>query len=265
MAHCYADDTQVYLSSSAPDTHATVGNFQPCVEKIEEWLRASRLKMNSEKTQVIFLGTRQQLAKVDIDEVQLLSTKIPIMRTVVDLGFMIDSRLTMSDHVAAVRRSCFFQLRQLRASITATTCMLAGVGVGLLRQLQSVQNAAARLVTGLLKFDHITQSLRELHWLPVRKRIEYKVALLVFKCLHGLAPPYLAADCRLVSSIAGRRQLRSADTCCLVVPRTHTAIGSRSFAVYGPTVWNGLPAELRCSNLSVKTFAARLKTALMES
>ena len=49
-AHCYADDTQVYLSSSVPDVPAAVENFQVCVEKIEEWLRASRLKMNSEKT-----------------------------------------------------------------------------------------------------------------------------------------------------------------------------------------------------------------------
>jgi hypothetical protein len=81
--------------------------------------------------------------------------------------------------------------------------------------LCSVKNAAARLVTGLLKFDHITRALRELHWLPVRKRIDYKVALLVFKCLHGLAASYLADDCRFVSSIVGCRQLRSASTCCL--------------------------------------------------
>ena len=72
-AHCYADDTQVYLSSSVPDVPAAVENFQVCVEKIEEWLRASRLKMNSEKTQVMWLGTRQQLAKVDINVLQLSS------------------------------------------------------------------------------------------------------------------------------------------------------------------------------------------------
>jgi hypothetical protein len=83
-------------------------------------------------------------------------------------------------HIAAVRRSCFFQLGQLRAvrrSLTIETTkvlihafvsgrldycnsLLAGVASDLIRQLQSVQNAAARLVTGLLKFDHITQALR---------------------------------------------------------------------------------------------------------
>ena len=242
-------------------------------------------QVNSEKTQVMWLGTRQQLAKVDINVLQLSSAKILTTTTVVDLGLTIDSRLTMSDHIAAVRRSCFFQLRQLRAvrrSLTTETTkvlihafvsgcldycnsLLAGVGSGLIQQLQSVQNAAARLVMGLHKFDHITQVLRELHWLPVRKRIDYKVALLVFKCLHGLAPSYLADDCRLVSSIVGRRQLRSASTCCLHVPRTCTAIGSRSFAVYGPTIWNRLPADLRCSDLSINTFAARLKTVLMDT
>jgi hypothetical protein len=229
------------------------------------------------------------VAKVDINVLQLSSAKVLTMTTVVELGLTIDSRLTMSDHIAAVRRSCFFQLRQLwavRRSFTIETTkvlihafvsgrldycnsLLAGVGSGLIRQLQSVQNAAARLVTGLLKFDHITRALRELHWLPVRKRIDYQVALLVFKCLQRLAPSYLADDCRLVSSIVGCRQLRSASTCCLPVPRSRTAIGSRSFAVYGPTIWNRLPADLRsdlrCSDLSVNTFAARLKTFLMDT
>ena len=80
--------------------------------------------MNSEKTQVIWLGTRQKLAKVDINVLQLSSAKVLTTTAVVDLGLTIDSRLTMSDHIAAVRRSCFFQLRQLQAvrrSLTTET------------------------------------------------------------------------------------------------------------------------------------------------
>jgi len=75
--------------------------------------------------------------------------------------------------------------------------LLAGVMSGLLTKLQSVQNAAARFVTKSRKFDHITPVLRDLHWLPVRRRITFRVATLVYKCLHGFAPPYLAEDSSL--------------------------------------------------------------------
>jgi hypothetical protein len=285
IAHCYADDTQVYVCIPATDVPAAVERFRSCVERIERWLQGNRLKMNAEKTQVIWLGTRQQLETVNVDEIQLSSASIPVSTSVVDLGVSIDSQRTMSDHVASDCRSCCFQLHQLRAVPTvgnngccknACSCvrwrtnrLLQQPSIwskdGLIRRLQHVQNAAARLVTGLRKFDHVTPTLRDLHWLPVRQRINYKIALLVYKCLHSLAPSYLADDCRLVSTIAGRRQLQSADTGMLVVPRAHTSIGARSFAVHGPTIWNKLSVELRLSGLSADSFTKRLKTYLMEN
>ena len=82
----------------------------------------------------------------------------------------------------------------------------------------------------------VTLVLNELHWLPMVQRVRFKLALIVFKCLHGLAPSYLTDDCVHVSSVAGRRPLRSADTRTLYIPRTHTAIGARNFAVAGPCV-----------------------------
>ena len=80
-----------------------------------------RLKMNAEKTQVIWIGSRQQLAKVDIVELQLLSANFQFSTTMSNLGVHFDSQLTMRDHVTATCRSCFFQLRQLwaiRSSLT---------------------------------------------------------------------------------------------------------------------------------------------------
>ena len=70
--------------------------------------------------------------------------------------------------------------------------LLVGVADHVIRKLQRVQNAAARMITGTCKFDHITPILRELHWLLVAKWIQYKIAMLVNKCLRGLAPLYLA-------------------------------------------------------------------------
>ena len=81
--------------------------------------------------------------------------------------------------------------------------LLYGISDRLLQRLQSVQNAAARLVTGAGRSDHITPVLQQLHWLPVRQRVAFKVAGLVHQSLAGAAPAYLADDCHLLSD-AGR-------------------------------------------------------------
>ena len=112
-----------------------------------------------------------------------------------------------------------------------------------LRRLQSVQNAAARLITGTRRTEHIAPVLQSLHWLPVRQRILFKLAVLVYKCLDGRAPAYLADDCRLIRH--RRAGLRSSwDLTKLDVPPTRTMFGDRSFAVNGPCVWNSLPASI---------------------
>ena len=141
-------------------------------------------------------------------------------------------------------------------------------GDGLPKKLQAVQNAAARGVTGTKKFDHITPVLRDLHWLPIRQRIKYKLAMTVYKCIHGSAPTYLADDCLTltISAICSKRHLRSAAVVpllvSLLVPRTTTSLGMRSVAVAGPVIWNSLSAALRTATLSPLTFARHLKVHL---
>ena len=87
-------------------------------------------------------------------------------------------------------------------------------------QLQSVLNSAARLILGVFKFDNVSATIRdELHWLPIRKRIQFKIALLVRHCIVGAAPEYLIELCRPASSFFGRQSLCSASFGDLVVPR----------------------------------------------
>ena len=116
----------------------------------------------------------------------------------------------------------------------------------LLQRLQVIQNAAARLITGARRLEHMTPILRDLHWLPVRRRITFKTAVLVYKCLHDMAPQYLQTYCEPTSTVATRR-LRSAHCGRLTVPRTRTNYGDRSFTIQGPRVWNSLPAALRAN------------------
>ena len=106
--------------------------------------------------------------------------------------------------------------------------MTHGVSDGLMRKIQLVQNAAARLITGTKRCDHITPVLRQLHRLLVRQRVTFKLACLVHQSLPGNAPRYLADDIHLLPE-SDRRQLRfsSARTC--IVPRTHNSYGDLSF------------------------------------
>ena len=133
--------------------------------------------------------------------------------------------------------------------------LLYGISENLMRRVQSVQNAAARLLTGTRRQDHILPVLRHLHWLPVRRRIDFKLACLVHLSLPGQAPHYLAEDIHLVAAGPGRQLRSSTDRPCSV-PRTYSMSGDRSFAAAGTRVWNNLPSNLR----SFQSFRRLLKT-----
>jgi len=115
---------------------------------------------------------------------------------------------------------------------------------GVVNRLQSVQNAAARLVTGTRRSDHISPVLRQLHWLPAHQRVNFKVATLVHQSLSSISPRYLADDCRLVAD-ARERRLRSTASQTCVVTRTYSTFGDRAFGAAGPGLWNSLPSHLK--------------------
>ena len=113
-----------------------------------------------------------------------------------------------------------------------------------MKRLQSIQNAAARLIVGSSKYDAITPTLRDLHWLPLRQRIDFKMGVLAYKCQHGMASSYLTAMFVPTVSQHQRQRLRSSSTSTLLLPRTQTRY-DRNFAVAGPPAFNCLSAELR--------------------
>jgi len=129
--------------------------------------------------------------------------------------------------------------------------------------LQSVMNAAARLIYSSSTFGHITPLLKRLHWLKAKERIDFKVAVLVYKCLHEIAPPYLADELRRSADVQGRSRLRSASSSQLVVRRTtRSPLGDRFFVVAGPRLWNNLPQHATSAS-SLQVFKTRLKTHLL--
>jgi len=176
--------------------------------------------------------------------VPILSSSVTTVDTARHLGVTMDRHLTMSVHVSSVSRSAYCCLRQLRHVVRSVSVdaaktvvhafissrldycnsLLHGISDFLLRRLQAVQYAAARLITGTQRCDHITPVLKQLYWLSVRQRVEFKLTVLVYKALSNLAPPYLSADCQLVVTVV-RRQLRSSDNFKCTITCTSLRLG----------------------------------------
>jgi len=187
----------------------------------------------------MWLGLPQQISQVDVSHVSVLSELIKVVESARDLGVVIDSQLSLSAYVATLCRPGFYHLRQLRPiarSLSAEAAetlvhafissrldycnsLLFGMPDVLLREVQSVQNDAVRLVTGAKRRDHIRPVVQQLHWLPVRRRIEFKIACLVHQSLSGRTPTCLAADIQLAVD-RGRQNLRSATDRTCFLPRT---------------------------------------------
>ena len=121
--------------------------------------------------------------------------------------------------------------------------LLVGLPKKDLKRLQIVQNAAARLIKGLRKRDHITPTLMQLHWLPIDQRVRFKLLLLVYKALNDQGPGHLN---ELLQVYAPSRTLRSSSDNLLVIPKCrYVNTRKRAFGVCGPTEWNDLPRDIR--------------------
>ena len=160
---------------------------------------------------------------------------------------------------------CFNSLRQIRSirrsvsrpvllslvtSLVLTrldygSATLADVSGRLLDRLQSVLNAAARLVCDSRKYDHISPLLCDLHWLRVPDRIKFRLAVLTFRCRSNTAPAYLSRDLHWAADSDARRRLRSSSSNKLVVPRTRLkTVGDRAFGTAAARIWNDLPPTI---------------------
>ena len=129
----------------------------------------------------------------------------------------------------------------------------------LIAKLQRTQNSAARLVTLTKSRDHISPILRDLHWLPVKSRIMYKILLLTYKCIHGCAPLYLQ---ELIQMYKPTRKLRSSSKQLLVQSSSSTkTYGLRAFQHSSAELWNKLPNHIKNAKTLVQ-FKTSLKTYL---
>jgi len=251
-------------------------------------MSANRLKLNMDKTKLLWAGTRHSLSMGDdsFPSLQLGAAIIAPSQHVRVLGVIFSADLSLEKHVSNVSVTCFHHLCRLwhiRCSLTSESpmtlvhafvtsrvdyryCNIVFAGAPkIINKLQRVLNSAARVVSGTRKFNRGLRQLihSELHWLDIPECVKYKLGVITRRCLYGSAPQYLAACCVPVSTTASRQHLRSAASHQLVIPSHRLTIyGRLAFSVAGPMFWNSLPRHLHDPSYTDAVFGRLLKTFL---
>ena len=237
--------------------------------------------MNASKTEVIYFGSRQQLAKCMLNSIKVIDSEIIPVSVIRYLGAWLDSVLSMENHVNIKSSKAMYNLYKIKylwpfldeettvilvhalvfSHLDYSNSILAGASAKHIMKLQRVQNIAAKLVLKRNKYDSTSQAMKKLHWLLIECRIEYKILCLMHKCVHFVGLKYLQSLICLNPGCG--KGLHSDDQHKLtIVPRVqHKQFASRCFSVFGPKCWNSLPNFLR--NIEKhEDFKGELKTFL---
>ena len=215
--HLYADDTQLYISFKPCDSisrQTAISQVEACIKDIKTWMTNNLLKLNDDKTELIIVTTSETTSRQEDIVINIGDLPIaPSMEPPRNLGVLFDSTCCLNDHVNKICKNINYQLysigkirkyldkptteKMINSAVTSRldycNSLLYGINGYLVSQLQRCQNNAARIVSLRRKYDHITPVLKDLHWLPVEYRINYKILLLAYKAQHGMAPPYLSS------------------------------------------------------------------------
>ena len=195
-SHCYADDSQIYLSFKPDDLSSqqdAITVMQNCIDDIRSWMEHDKLFLNDEKTAFLVIGTRQQLSKVYISSITVGNSAIMKSSVVRNRGSYIDDKLSMNSHINEVCNASFYYLHNIRwirkhlsrdssetlihafvsSRLDYCNSLLYGLPQVQIDKIQRVQNAAARLISEQPKFCYITPALSQLHCLPIALSLRF--------------------------------------------------------------------------------------------
>ncbi len=223
-----------------------------CIVDIKKWMTSNFLLLNSEKTEVLIIGPKTPTFNNLEHRLTLDGCSVDSSSSARNLGVLFDSNLYFKSHVSSVCKTAFFNLKNIsklrtmllmsnaemliHAFITSRldycNALLGGCSARLINKLQT------RVFTRTRKYDHISPVLSTLHWLPIKHRIGFKILLITYKALNGLAPQYLSEH---LSHCSSPRPLRSKKSGYLIIPRiSKSTAGGRSFFYLAPKLWNNL-------------------------
>ena len=244
---------------------------------ILSWMNLNKLLLNPSKTEFLLIGTKQQRLKFsDLTNLSLSNDIIPVSSSARNLGFIFDSDKSFSQQMNlsfshprhplnpsssssfCSHSSCKFPLSPANLTIaihfTLASHNLISTNFNAFKthwheSLQTLQN---------INTSH--QHSKNLHWLPIKQRIDYKLCLLTYKTLTNQQPTYLYIS---ISFPSHSVSTRSSDSLVLSIPYVRSSLGKRASSVISPRLWNSLPPDTRNLN-SLPTFRSRLKTHLFK-
>jgi len=210
-SHLYADDSQVYGWSTLSDASTLQANVSQCILDVARWTSSNRLQLNAQRLELIWCAPARRRHQISNGDVQVGHGSVHPVQSARDHGVYVDGGMTMRTHISHVLSSCYCALRQIRSIMpslpshalnTLVTALVHsrldycnvvfdGLPASDIQRLQSVLNTAVRLVAGSSRRDHVTSLLSDRNWLPVKQRVEYKLCMMVHRCLYGDAPSYL--------------------------------------------------------------------------
>ena len=250
------------------------------VANIASWMDTMHLKLNPDKTEFIMYGYKNQLDKCNTSHVTVSGSTIPRSPSVKYLGVKLDDNLNLKEQILTKCKTAidnFVRICNIWKYLTTDACSTLILGLcishldyanalyyGLpdktISHLQTVQSMCAKLTLRKSKYDSTTEALSQLHWLPIKYRINFKIATITHKCIYGTAPQYLKD---LLIPVSNPRSLRSSnDRTKLIIPFTRCkTFAARSFSIAAPTIWNQLPKSLR-ETTNFELFKRQLKTHL---
>ena len=253
----------------------SLSTLDRCSCSDHDWFIRNGFSLNPAQSDIWFMGTRQQLDKINCPEFPILIRVIVPGDEIKSLGVRLDMNLTFNKNVDEICKYHSRALRNIRGNLNTDRAKEIACAIGFsrldlprnstghicgnIKKLQRAQNTPARLVVGSRRKEHITPVLKKLHWLPVRKRITFKIATLTHKVRTTQQSAYLAS---LINIHEPERVLRSSNKGYLAVPRTRTALVSRSFWVCAPVIWNTLPRDIR-ELISISGFKRPVKNHLL--
>ena len=217
-------------------------------------MNKNRLKMNAQKMELMFLGSKQQLKKCETTDIRVTDGKVERTKVTKYLGSWLDENISLVKHVTMKCKAAMWNIDRIRniwsyldtstwktlvASLVTPHLdygngLLIGAMDMIIRKYQQIQNIATKLILNRSKTDSTTRACYELHWLPIRVRIEYKILLFVFKCLNNMGPKYLENLLSINNREGIARNLHSNEAVVLIVPYVkNKTFATCSFSVQG--------------------------------
>ena len=274
----FADDNSWYAAFVSKNKDEVLNQLKGCLLESKAWMIHNNFQVNDGKSKIMYFTPQKQLDS-SLLTFTLGPTVLKPEKAVKSLGVYLDQCMTMEDQINSVTKSVYFNIKnvsKIRKYLTLNSAktlvqaliisrldycnaLLGNIPLRLTRKLQRAQNAAARMLLKKGRRSRMTPALKQLHWLPVSFRIKFKILLLTYKCLKGLAPLYLR---QLIKPYVASRSLRSNNNLqgTLTVSRFRKRkFGGRAFSNVSALLWNELPVDIRESE-SVSVFKSKLKT-----